>query len=914
MKSKFLYILFFGFISLQLSAQELLPFVENYNKSNYQGDNQIWNVAQGNDDAMYFANNYYLLRYDGVKWEKYTLPNKTIIRSIMVDGDRIYSGSYQEFGYWFRKGAKMHYVSITKGKKIFDANNNDEVWKIFKFNNKIYFQSFNGVFVFDGKVIKEKKFSFLISYCFVVANQLLIASVEKGIYKWTANGKIEKVNGLSLLENNVIHAIQKYQNKIYFFTKKNGVYVLEDSVLKPWNNGLNDILKSANINIAQFIKNNKLIIGTANKGVYILDLNDGSYKNINRNNVLMNNSILSIGQDKENDLWLGLDNGLAHIEVNSPISIFYDSSGILGSVYSVASTPKGYLMASNHGVFKYEGKQLSMIPNSQGQAWNISKINNQYLIGHNEGTFVYQNEQFSRLSDINGGWNLSKSNSNNSYLQATYSGVVIYEDANDLRKSKVLEGILKPLKYLAQNRKNEIWAADNNRGLYRILYNDRYKAEIENVTQRCKINNDFGVKIFEFRNEILFLIDNSWYTYNSITNKLEANELFNANFKNVTDIVSIDENHFMVLQDGLLYHIFARGTTFIRNSIQEKYYKGKIINDNLKVFKDGNNYLLNLDDGFISLDLKYNLNKKINVKIEAFNNDVLVNNDSKIKHNSELKLNVISGIYGATKPNLFYKINATKDFIPVKEGLILLNNLTSGSHDVTIYNNDGLHYNRITNFQFVVAKAWYFSFWMILVYLIVIGLSLYLYYKWNKMKYIQKLKLQEEELKHQKAILEMELKAENELNSQEYEKHILELEIQSKSSEVAGKSLSIAKQSEMIENIHNILDNESDFNKLKSEIKKAIKINAVNKHEWETFEANLNQINNEFIIALSKKYPNLTPKDIKLCVYLKMNLSSKEIAPMMNISFRGVELHRYRLRKKLGLSQEENLSKFLLSV
>jgi len=72
-------------MSLQLFAQELLPFVENYNKSNYQGDNQIWNVSQGNDKAMYFANNYYLLRYDGVKWDKYTLPYKTIFRSILVD-------------------------------------------------------------------------------------------------------------------------------------------------------------------------------------------------------------------------------------------------------------------------------------------------------------------------------------------------------------------------------------------------------------------------------------------------------------------------------------------------------------------------------------------------------------------------------------------------------------------------------------------------------------------------------------------------------------------------------------------------------------------------------------------------------------------------------------------------------------
>lgn len=913
MKAKLFYILIFGFVSLHLTAQELLPFVENYSKSNYQGDNQIWNAVQGKDRAMYFANNNYLLRYDGVKWEKYKLPNKTIIRSIMVEGDKIYSGSYKEFGYWYRKNSKMHYVSISKERKIFDENNNEEIWKIFKFNNKIYFQSFNGIYIFDGKAIKEKKFPFLISYCFVVDNQLLIASVEKGIFRLN-NGEIEKVNGLSPLENNVIHAIQKHQGKTYFFTKKHGVYVLENNILSTWKNDLNEVLKSSNINVAQFIKKDKLIIGTANNGVYILDLVNGTYKNINRNNVLMNNSILSIGQDKENDLWLGLDNGIAHIEVNSPISIFYDSSGILGSVYSVASTPQGYLMASNHGVFKYEGKQLSLISNTQGQAWNISKINDQYLIGHNEGTFIYKNGLFSKLSDINGGWNLTKSAINNSYLQATYSGVVIYDDPNNLKQNKVIKGLLKPIKYLAQNRKNEIWAADINRGLYRIFYNDTYETKVDNVSQRSKISNDFGVKIFEFRNEILFLINNTWYTFNSLTNQLEQNQLFNENFKNVSNIVSIDENHFMVLQDGLLYHIYAKGSKFIRNSIQEKYYKGKIINDNLKIFKDKNNYLLNLDDGFISLDLNYDSKEKTNVVIEAFNNDVLVANDSKIKHNSELRINVISGIYGASKPDLFYKLNGTNDFIPIKEGFILLNNLSSGSHDVTIYNNDGLNYNKVANFQFAVANAWYFSIWMILVYLIFVGLILYLYYKWNKMKYTQKLKLQKEELKHQREILEMELKAENELNIQEYEKHILELELQSKSSEVAGKSLSIAKQSEMIENIQNILDTESDFNKLKSEIKKAIKINAVNKHEWEIFETNLNQINNEFIIALSKKYPNLTSKDIKLCVYLKMNLSSKEIAPMMNISFRGVELHRYRLRKKLGLNQEETLSKFLLSI
>jgi hypothetical protein len=225
-----------------------------------------------------------------------------------------------------------------------------------------------------------------------------------------------------------------------------------------------------------------------------------------------------------------------------------------------------------------------------------------------------------------------------------------------------------------------------------------------------------------------------------------------------------------------------------------------------------------------------------------------------------------------------------------------------------------MDFKEILDYKFKVAQPWYFSFWMVLVYLLVIAVIGLLYYRWNKIRYNQRLALREEELRHQKKILEIELKAENELNVQEYEKHILELEIQSKSSEVAGKSLSIAKQSEMIENIQQILETESDINRLKNEIRKAIKINAVNKHEWQIFENNLNQIHNEFIVSLSKKYPGLTSKDIKLCVYLKMNLSSKEIAPLMNISFRGVELHRYRLRKKLGLSPEENLNKFMLLV
>ncbi|WP_317208810.1 helix-turn-helix and ligand-binding sensor domain-containing protein [Flavobacterium algicola] len=900
--------------SVSVFSQTLLPFVENFNKSDYQGDNQIWNIAQGNDNAMYFANNHYLLRYDGIKWQKYELPNKTIIRSVFVDEDKVYSGSYKEFGYWKREHGKMVYVSISQGKNIFNDSDNGEIWKIFKFNDKIYFQSFNEVFIYHEKKIKKIKIGPLISYFFEIDNELLVATVSEGVQKLIGE-KLVSIEGWDALKNNVVHAIEKYNGITYFFTKKNGVYISKNGSLSPWQNPLNDVLKKANINAAKFLKNNKLVIGTANQGLFILDFKTNSSININRDNVLMNNSLLTITEDKENNLWLGLDNGIAYIEVNSPNLIFYDNSGTLGSVYSVVKTDRGYLLASNHGVYKYENKEFSLVPNSQGQAWSINKVGNKYLIGQDEGTFLYQDGNYSKYNNINGGWTLEKSNVDNSYLQGTYSGVYVYKDLSNSAQATLLKDFLKPIKYVAQNKRQEIWAADNYKGLYRITYNDQFQTTIENITQKNGIKNDFAVKIFEFRNEILFLINHQWYTYNAVAKKLVKNELFNVNFSQVTDVVKIDENHFMILQDGLLYQVYASAdTTFVRSLIQDKYYKGKIINDNLNIYKDGENYLLNLDDGFISLKLNNNHITVPNLKIEAFANNELVNPDETIPFNTEISIHIISGFYGSSKPNLFYKLEDSKNPIPINEGKVTLNNLKSGSSSFIVYSHDGLKYNKVTSFSFTVATPWYFSVWMILVYIALIGLILYIYYKWNKLRYIQKLALKEEDLKHQKKILELELKAQNDLNTQQYEKHILELEVQSKSSQVAGKSLSIAKQSEMIEKVQGILDKETDINKLKSEVKKAIKINAVNKHEWETFETNLSQIHNEFMTTLSKKFPVLTSKDIKLCIYLKMNLSSKEIAPLMNISYRGVELHRYRLRKKLQLQQDVNLSQFLLSL
>lgn len=914
MKKYFFHSFLFLLLSYSVKSQQLLPFVENFTKTEYNGDNQVWSVCQGNDNAIYFANNHYFLRYNGVKWEKYTLPNKTIIRSVFADGDKVYCGSYNEFGYWKRVHGEMHYTSLSKDKRLFTgASNNEEIWKIFKFKNQIYFQSFNEIFILNGNKIEKIKIPFQVSYCFPLKNKLYVASVTNGVYL-LENKKFVKINKWNALENTIIHSIDSNSKGTFIFTKKNGVYVENNGVLSTWNHPINTVLKSELIITARFIDNDRLAIGTAFKGVYVVDFKKNKTISINRNNSLKNNSILSIGFDKENDLWLGMDNGIAHVEINSPFSVFSDNSGVLGSVYAISPTNTGYLLGSNHGLFVYENNLLRFIENSQGQVWDINKIDNSYLIGHNDGTFLFDNSSYRKVNPINGGWQLLKNNFADNYFMAHYAGIISYSN-NNFSSFKRLDGLTKPIKTVAQNKADELWAVDNYKSLYKINFNSDFKVKkIENVTKSNGISNDYEVKMFNYKNQILFLIHNLWYNYNSLTNKLEINSVFNKLFKDISQIIAVNNEQFVILKNGLFYLITQDDNGFISELIPEKYYKGKIVNQDTKVYQFGKELIINLDDGFFVFEpSKSKLDIGV-IKVEGFYQGKLIDEDFNLEHNQSIDLNIVSPYYGYNELTLFYRLNNSDEMLPISNGNINLNNLTSGNQEVEIYYNDGNDFKKITSYEFNVARPWYFSFWMISFYILLSSTLLFLYYKWNKIRYLEKIKLKEEELKHQREILQLELDAENKLKIQEYEKHILEIQVQTKASEVAGKSLSIAKQTEMIEGIQNLLEKENDISNLKNNIRKTIKMNSINKKEWETFENNLFKSHEDFIKRLSIKYPALTSKDKKLCIYLKMNLTSKEIAPLMNISYRGVELHRYRLRKKLNIDQEINLSSFMNNI
>jgi DNA-binding CsgD family transcriptional regulator/F0F1-type ATP synthase membrane subunit b/b' len=178
-------------------------------------------------------------------------------------------------------------------------------------------------------------------------------------------------------------------------------------------------------------------------------------------------------------------------------------------------------------------------------------------------------------------------------------------------------------------------------------------------------------------------------------------------------------------------------------------------------------------------------------------------------------------------------------------------------------------------------------------------------------------KLGKELEKNQQKILEDREKAEKEVIKLSNEK--LQNEIEHKSAQLASGTMAMMRKNNLLSSIKDELQTQKEklgdqlpdksYNKLIKLIEDGIE----DEHEWEIFEQLYNEAHGNFFKRLKEEYPQLTPSDLRLCAYLRMNLSSKEIAPLLNISVRGVEERRYRLRKRLDLSTDQNLTELIMT-
>ncbi|MEM1123490.1 MAG: triple tyrosine motif-containing protein, partial [Bacteroidota bacterium] len=254
-------------------------------------------------------------------------------------------------------------------------------------------------------------------------------------------------------------------------------------------------------------------------------------------------------------------------------------------------------------------------------------------------------------------------------------------------------------------------------------------------------------------------------------------------------------------------------------------------------------------------------------------------------------------------------------------------NLNSGSYRFLVRAKlDAGAAGAVASYAFTIPRPWYlskialFAYFMVGLFFI---LGLIFIPKKQFKQQIAELQFKQDLLKSEQAqrdkvhqqVVEKREQAINDLKNKQ-----LETEIIHKNKELALTTMHLLQRSELINKLQEPLaqilrktTNKTAILEIKR-INKMLQEDAKMTDSWEQFASHFDQVHVDFIQRLREKYPQLTKNDRKLCAYLRMNLSTKEIAPLMNISVRGVEVARYRLRKKIDLDSSVNLTEFMLSV
>jgi len=919
-----------------LNAQELPP-IFNFSPDSYRAENQNWSIDQAESGYIYVANNSGLLEYDGAKWRVYSSPNRTIIRSVKVVSDRIYTGSYMQFGYWQSDSSgKLTYNSLSDNLEL-PLQEDEQFWNILPLDRWVLFQSLNRIYIYDTR---SKTFEIIysdatISKSVVVGGKIYFQSIGEGLFT-ILNGKKDLISNASVFKNKLLVTLFKSETDLVAVTQNSGFFTIQDGITEPLVLPASPELSEKTIYSAKQLKDKSLIVGTISDGVYHLTSNGTIQYHINQDAGLFNNTVLSINEDRDSNVWLGLDRGIALINNNSPYAVYKDNSGDIGAVYCAAVKDSLLYLGTNQGLFyrplNNTNQPFTLIPNTKGQVWFLDILGNDLLCGHHEGTFLVKGNQVKSVSEIQGVWKIMWLDAKRGLaLQGNYSGLYILENKNDYWTVRnKIDGFDISSRYFGFINPNTLYINHEYKGVFRLKIDTNYQKVVE---QRLVKDLGKGEKsgILNYDGKLLYTSENGIFKLDSAKKIFEREETLSlGSYKNgnyLSGKLTYDEPHKKLwgFNTEEIYYI-EPGAVGIEPKITHISFPSTKRQDvtgfeNI-TFLENNRYLIGNSSGYTIL----NLDKK-----EPSNYDVTIRSIQNGSLDKELRLVELDKdqVFNYKENNLIidysvatYDIFKTVNYQYRLSGLyeqwsswstksqVAFENLPSGNYTFEVRARIGDELiDNTANFVFTVKRPWYLSVLMLVIYLILL-LALFVAIHFFNRRYYKKQKERLIEINTRKIELS---KYESERKIMQLENEKLLQDVESKNRELAASTMSIVKKNELLNTIKKELlasDNEE-------ESKSVIKIldkNLNPKKDWELFSQAFNNTDKDFLKKIKSKHLKLTPNDLKLCAYLRLNLSSKEIAPLLNISVRSVEIKRYRLRKKLNLEHEDGLVEYILSI
>lgn len=931
-----------------------MPRIIHYTKKDFNSDPQFWTMCQDNRGIYYFGNNEGILIFDGERWQKVKLPNSSSVRTLKLSSTgEVYAGGYNELGLvkrnekglytyesliellrpedrnlenvWQIQEAEGYMVFRSTKKLIALANHkaitiptNGSFWYCNVINNKLYVHDHEGIKHLDLKSMEFKEIVKNNSYGTEPLLAILPGTTEKDLLLITKNGSLYHIN-------------EQAHTATY----------AKSLLSKGSSNLLLSALKATDGNY---------YIGTLSTEVIVLNgttLNEVTNQTFKE---LQDNTVLNLFVDKKDNIWMMLNNGLDCIDVGAPITTVFDQA----AVFDVLRVGNTFYLATNQGVVKSNSSSLnfssasfSKVNGLEGQAWTLQYLNNRILCSHDRGLFEITPSGTKRIGDVTGIWKVIPVKGSKEYfLACNYEAIYLlhYNAATGFTLKHKIEGFNESSRDILQaDEPGVFWVCHGYKGVFKIKINDDFTrvVSLEHFKADNGLPSQFNINVFRWNNEIVFTTNQGIYSFDEKSATFKIHEPLTQIFgkeKNVRKLFQHNDKTWFVHDDEAGYFLTKQPEATLEKGLFLSL-KGSFNQGMECLIPQGNDQvLMGTISGLYAFNLYYGQQPQqavnlliTNISVDQAHSKLWGNIENTSANSLALDNNSGNIHFDFAAPEFKDRMHVQYSYklepldkswsawneVPYKE----LSYLRPGNYVLHARARSllGEVSNEIT-YSFKVLPAWYQTQLAYFVYSVLSVLIAIVGWRLMKRKIErERAKTQEEEAKKRK-VLELELqqiKLQSEKEEIKKDKELLEEDVIHKSKELANYTMLLVKKRELLSEMNEALKALKDHlrndtsRQMVRDLNRKINSNLENEEHLQVFEANFERVHHEFFSKLKATFSDLSTKELQLCAFVRMNLTNKEIASILNISVRGVETARYRLRKRLGMSHEQDMAAFL---
>jgi AraC family chitin signaling transcriptional activator len=913
------------FLVSGFSEAQYTPLVQNYPPEQYGADNQNWGIEQSDSGLLFVANQSRVLLFDGNRWESVFVPNAQNIRSIKVVEDRLYVGGSMSIGFYQITPRGLEDYSEIKGLEHQNIDVGEEFWNITQLDERLFLQSKRAIYeVVENQLILRTPFESDRPESFSHRGDLYFFSPKEAIQ--FSSGDYQRFE-LPELSSAFVGTYER--NEAQFLINEIGeTFRLNEGELVKESNPFVDLKNSDQIYDLLQLSNGHLVVGTISSGLHVYDAEGRLLYVLDKRRGLNNNTVLGLFQSTTGRVWVALDQGIASFVPGSNLSEFRFGFEDIGVVYTAVSYQNRLYIGTNQGLYLFNEKtsQFEFISGTRGQVWNLKTLGGQLYCFHDKGLFKIKDSKASLVDAQTGYWSASEhidSKGFHSFVLGGYNGVYMYRPTRNPVVEKV-KGFNTPSRFV-ELLDDVIVVNHESLGVFLLDFdwNNRVIRSEKQIPALGTASSLFslGGKLYYKSSEGVFSVEREALRYDRELTVFISDPIIRPSQNSYRP----DEISFLTKEKIIRLRVTNTGDY---TAIEEFLPETRLASFGVSGFENSNaigshEYLIGLKDGFLVLDTTLNDDEPTSfpiwlLSLEVARQDEFVSLSPDDPHLLKAEESTIRVRY--THPSFSERYPATYEYQLTSEGDTIVDrslstvktyyNLQPGSYSLStrVIGISGDILASSQSIRFEIDKPWYQTVQFTL-YLIFSGLIL-TFVASALVRAIYKRRERKIREENERLLETNQLREENRI-SQLKNKH-LENELELRKRELTGVYEAEIRRNALLKDL------KAQIGKAKSE-KPVEEITALidkqleDDSDWTKFESAFNELDFEFIANLNKRHQGLTRQEVRLLVYIRLNLSNKEISELLNIGLKSVEMKRYRVRKKLGLEKSQNLSEYIHS-